>query len=54
MTGTNKLNAEIDWEGFREELEPVLGYDRRDPKRGVHPPFDAVLLLGVLVFQKFP
>lgn len=43
----------MDWELFREELESVLGYDNRDPKRGGRPPFDAVLMLKVLVLQKY-
>jgi len=34
VKGINKLNAVIDWELFREELESVLGYDNRDPRRG--------------------
>jgi hypothetical protein len=49
--GINKLNAVIEWELFREELEPILGYDSRDPKRGGRPPFDAVLMLKVLVLR---
>lgn len=53
VKGINKLNAVMDWELFREELESVLGYDNRDPKRGGRPPFDAVLMLKVLVLQKY-
>ena len=53
VKGINKLNAVIDWELFREELESILGYDNRDPKRGGRPPFDAVLMLKVLVLQKY-
>lgn len=50
----NNLNAVMDWELFREELESVLGYDNRDPKRGGRPPFDAVLMLKVLGFISKP
>jgi Transposase and inactivated derivatives, IS5 family len=63
VKGINKLNAVIEchsasssWprgELFREELESILGYDSRDPKRGGRPPFDAVLMLKVLVLQKY-
>jgi len=53
VKGINKLNAVIDWELFREELESILGYSNRDPKRGGRPPFDAVLMLKVLVLQKY-
>jgi hypothetical protein len=45
VKGINKLNAVIEWELFREELESILGYDSRNPKRGGRPPFDAVLML---------
>ena len=38
---------------FREQLESILGYNNRDPKRGGRPPFDAVLMLKVLVLQQY-
>ena len=47
--GINKLNAVIDWEWFRSELESLLGHDVLDPRRGGRPPFDAVLMFKVLV-----
>jgi len=53
VKGINKLNAVIDWELFRGDLESLLGYDVRDPRRGGRPPFDAVLMLKVLVLQKY-
>lgn len=53
VNGINKLNAVIDWELFREELQPILGYDNRGPKRGGRPPFDALRMLKVLVLQKY-
>ena len=53
VKGINKLNAVIDWELFRGDLESLLGYDIRDPRRGRSPPFDAVLMLKVLVLQKY-
>jgi len=43
VKGINKLNAVIGWELFREDLESILGYDSRDPKRGGRPPFDAAV-----------
>lgn len=47
------LNVMIDWELFRGELKSILGYDRRDRKRGRRPSFDAVLIwfLQFLVLQ---
>jgi len=53
VKGVNKPDEVIDWELFREELESILGYDHRGSKRGGRPPFDAVLMLKVLVFQKY-
>ena len=53
VKGINKLNSVIDWELFREDLERLLGYDRRDPKQGGRPPFDPVLMLKVLILQKY-
>jgi len=32
--GINKLDDYIDWELFREELEDILGYSKRDSKKG--------------------
>jgi len=51
--GINKLNAVIDWELFRGELEALLAYDQRSPRQGGRPPFDPVLMLKVLVLQKY-
>ena len=51
--GINKLNEVIDWEIFRKDLESLLGYDRRDASKGGRPPFDPVLMLKVLVLQKY-
>jgi IS5 family transposase len=53
VKGINKLNLLIDWELFRHELESLLGYDKRDPRKGGRPPFDPVLMLKVLVLQKY-
>ena len=53
VRGINKLNAVIDWELFRAELESLLGYDNRDSSKGGRPPFDPVLMLKVLVLQKY-
>ena len=38
------LNAVIDWELFRVNLETLLGYDVRDLRKGARPPFDVVLM----------
>ena len=53
VKGINKLNAVIDWELFRVDLETLLGYDVRDLRKGGRPPFDVVLMLKVLVLQKY-
>ena len=53
VKGISKLNAVIDWELFRSDLESLLGYDVRDARRGGRPPFDAVLMLKVLVLQNY-
>ena len=53
VRGINKLNAVVDWELFRAELESLLGYDNRDSSNGGRPPFDPVLMLKVLVLQKY-
>ena len=53
VKGINKLNAVIDWELFRKDLECLLGYDRRDASKGGRPPFDPLLMLKVLVLQKY-
>ncbi len=49
----NKLNAVVEWELFRPELEPLQGFDNRDSSNGRRPPFDLVLMLKVLVIQKY-
>ena len=53
IKGINKLNEVIDWEVFRKDLEALLGYHRRDSSKGGRPPFDPVLMLKVLVLQKY-
>ena len=53
VKGINKLNAVIDWELFRVDLETLLGYDVRDLRKGGRPPFDVLLMLKVLVLQKY-
>ena len=53
VRGINKLNDVIDWELFRPELESLLGYDNPDLSKGGRPPFDPVLMLKVLVLQKY-
>lgn len=53
VKGINKLNGIIDWEMFRDQLESLLGYDNRDDRKGGRPPFDPVLMLKILVLQKY-
>lgn len=52
-TGILKLRDVIPWESFRPLLEELTGYASRDWKKGGKPPFDPVLMLKVLVLQKF-
>ena len=52
-TGIGRLSGAIDWEGFRCELEDILGYSSREESRGGRPPFDPVFMFKVLVLQKF-
>ena len=52
-TGIGKLSSIIDWEGFRDDLEGLLGYADRDGRKGGRPPFDPVFMFKVLVLQKF-
>lgn len=52
-TGIGKLSGIVDWEGFRGDLEDILGYSGRDGSKGGRPPFDPVFMFKVLVLQKF-
>lgn len=52
-TGIGKLSGIVHWEGFRDELEEILGYADRDGRRGGRPPFDPVFMFKVLILQKF-
>ena len=52
-TGILKLREIIPWESFRPLLEELTGYATRDWSKGGKPPFDPVLMLKVLVLQKF-
>ena len=51
--GILKLKHVIDWEGFRPLLEEVCGYSQKNKKKGGRPPFDPVLMLKVLILQKY-
>ena len=53
LRGINKLSEVIDWEIFREELESIMGYEKRDWSKGGRPPYDPVLMFKVLVLQKY-
>lgn len=50
-TSLDRLNDRIDWELFREPLEQKLGYS--DGKKGGRPPFDPVMMLKVVVLQRY-
>ncbi|MFT4639741.1 MAG: hypothetical protein ACI8T1_003066, partial [Verrucomicrobiales bacterium] len=52
-TGIGKLTDIVAWEGFRGDLEDILGYANRDDRKGGRPPFDPVFMFKVLVLQKF-
>ena len=51
LTGLDRLDAAIDWEHFRPTLLERLQYS--DQKKGGRAPWDPVLMLKVLVLQKF-
>jgi len=51
--GILKLNEVIEWSYFRPLLEEVCGYTNREAKKGGRPPFDPLLMLKVLVLQKY-
>ena len=51
--GVLKLRNLIDWEKFRPVLEELTGYNKRDWHRGGCLPFDPLLMLKMLVLQKF-
>jgi transposase, IS5 family len=51
--GICRLNQVIEWEMFREALEQILGFDKRDESKGGRPPFDPVFMFKVLVLQKY-
>ncbi len=53
IVGILKLRDLIDWESFRPVLEVVTGYDTKDWKKGGRPPFDPLLMLKILVLQKY-
>ena len=51
--GILKLKTVIDWEQFRSLIEEVCGYSLKDAKKGGRPPFDPILMLKVLILQKY-
>jgi IS5 family transposase len=51
--GILKLNKIIDWADFRGLMEEVAGYSSKDKKKGGRPPFDPVLMLKILILQKY-
>ena len=53
IVGILKLRDLIDWENFRPVLEEVTGYDTKDWTKGGRPPFDPLLMLKILVLQKY-
>lgn len=50
-TSLDKLNERIKWEFFREALEKKLNYS--NGKKGGRPPFDPVMMLKVVVLQRY-
>lgn len=50
-TSLDYLNERIDWEYFRGVLEQKLNYS--DGKKGGRPPFDPILMLKVVVLQRY-
>lgn len=51
--GILKLKAIIDWEWFRPLMEEICGYSQKDKKKGGRPPFDPILMLKILILQKY-
>lgn len=51
--GILKLRGIINWESFRPLLEELCGYDKLDQSKGGRPPFDPVLMLKVIILQKY-
>ena len=51
--GISKLNDVIEWNGFRDELEDILGYKDRKTSSGGRPPFEPVFMFKVLLLQKY-
>ena len=43
----------IDWEGFRSNLEDILGSVPRDDSKSGRIPFDPLLMFNILMLQKF-
>jgi len=52
-TGILKLREFIPWESFRSLLEELTGYATCGWSKGGNLPFDPVLMLKVLVLQKY-
>lgn len=50
-TSLDRLNARIDWEFFRKELEYSLEY--KNGSHGGRRPFDPILMLKVIVLQRY-
>ena len=50
-TGLDRLDAAIDWEAFRPKLLELLAY--ADQSKGGRAPWDPLLMLKVLVLQKY-
>jgi hypothetical protein len=51
--GINKIKDLIDWESFRNALEEILGYAKREKSKGGRPPFDPVFIFKILILQKY-
>ena len=51
--GINKIKDLIDWESFRNELEKILGYAKREKSKGGRPTFDPVFMFKIVILQKY-
>ena len=51
--GINKIKDLIDWESFRNELEEILGYAKREKSKGGRPTFDPVFMFKIVILQKY-
>jgi IS5 family transposase len=51
--GINKIKDLIDSESFRNELDEILGYAKREKSKGGRPTFDPVFMFKIVILQKY-